>query len=365
MSRIIYIGKSDNKTKQIFIETGLLLSSDFISCPFGSTKTRFQNAELFSYTIEQLSCDEDGMKQYSIVVAKKNVTRKNCPHMFSFVTGTGGWDIELYALNIPEECDAITKNLCTFFPEDYVAKIVLPQIIQPRYCVGIVVPVYSRCVCLEQFLKSIKKSKMSDFILLFMDESMTKGVVDNDRINVNQLIKDFDIGNTCGCVVKLFKSKHGNMNDSILRGLDALANICDYVSTIDSDTIQSEKWISTCIETHKKLTDIYPERPIILSGFNTINSGKHQVIEQHDDYVIKKSVGGCHMFFTPKIYFSIVRPTIISYKWDTNIITNLVKYNGVVATTRPSVVDHIGYNTSVDRDNKCISDYDVSVDFVG
>jgi hypothetical protein len=194
-----------------------------------------------------------------------------------------------------------------------------------------------------------------------VDESLCKDVND-DKIKVRKLIEEYENKNTT--LIKIYKNKHGNMFDSILTGFDLLSTFCDYLMTIDSDTIHKKDWIIKSLDTYNNVYNDVKHNNILLSGFNTTNLGTHKVINEKNKYVIKSTVGGCHMFIHSDIYYKYIRHALISHKWDTNI-TNIMKnvYDSIIVTTKPSVIEHIGFKSSGHRNNDIEGKYDIAVDF--
>ena len=104
----------------------------------------------------------------------------------------------------------------------------------------------------------------------------------------------------------------------------------------------------------------YPGNPFILmSGFNT-ETERHRIIERRSQYILKNSIGGCNMFFHKDIYPDYIRKTLISHKWDSNIISYIQELGGIIGTTNPSVIQHIGEISSGHRDDPTDSNYDRS-----
>ena len=66
------------------------------------------------------------------------------------------------------------------------------------------------------------------------------------------------------------------------------------------------------------------------------------------------------MFFHKNIYPDYIRKTLISYKWDSNIVSYIQELGGVIGTTNPSVIQHIGEISSGHRDIISKSIYDKS-----
>jgi hypothetical protein len=179
-----------------------------------------------------------------------------------------------------------------------------------------------------------------------MDESLTKDV-NEDHLAVHSLIKNFKIPN----LIKIFKNRHGNMFDSILTGWDMIYPFCDHLITIDSDTIMRKDWISKIDWSFQAMKNDSPGNPFVLaSGFNT-ETERHRIIERRSQYILKNSVGGCNMFFHKDIYPDYIRKTLISYKWDSNIVSYIQELGGIIGTTTPSVIQHIGEVSSGHRDD--------------
>jgi hypothetical protein len=119
-------------------------------------------------------------------------------------------------------------------------------------------------------------------------------------------------------------------------------------------------WINKIDISFQAMKNDYPNNPFILaSGFNT-ETQRHCVIEKKSEYILKNSIGGCNMFFHKDIYPDYIRKTLISYKWDSNIISYIQGLGGIIGTTNPSVIQHIGEFSSGHRDEPINSGYDRS-----
>jgi len=140
-------------------------------------------------------------------------------------------------------------------------------------------------------------------------------------------------------VIKIFKTVHGNMYDSIRTAFDLLSEFTDTLVVLDSDTIQKNDWLETLYSTFRSLSSTNKGRPIILSGFHT---KEHPVLRNTPKYRIKASLGGCNMCMDVDTYQLILRPVLTDVAWDHAIRKRMAKYNGIYAATKPSVVQHIG-----------------------
>ena len=349
----IHLGKSSTNTKEYIFKTDLELTNNFRTYPFGSNRMRYQYPEMFKYELIKLE-----NQVYKLIVSR--LKKPNCPVTAKYFW-SDGWTLDLYVSNIPNlntEEFYNKNNLISYLPENYGNYIInVPKNFKPN--IGIVVPLFGRYEYTKKFLDSLNKTELKNCILVLIDESLTKNL-NEDKIKTNELIKNYNL--KCPSI-KIFKNKHGNMFDSFLTGCDLLEPYCDFLMNLDSDTIHKKEWVNNLINIHTELEKKYSSKPILLSGFNTINTNLHKILEEKDNYYLKGSVGGCHLFFRKEVYNMLLRFTIISHKWDTNIFNIINKNKGIIAVSKPSVIEHIGAITSVERNNNKKNYWDKSIDF--
>lgn len=328
---IFPIGVSNNNSITIQLTSPKDYSKQWYISPFGDTRTRFQKENPFAIEFSS---------ETNILLITK--IKSNSKHLW----GTG-WKIPLQLWYPHDISDFI-------IPPNY-GRLIRHNVKKKFYKYGLVVPFYSRVNYVKEFLESLYQSDLSNCLVVFMDESLTKDV-NEDHIAVNSLIKNFKIPN----LIKVFKTRHGNMFDSILTGWDMIYPFCDHLITLDSDTIMHKDWISKIDGSFQAMKNDYPENSFILaSGFNT-ETERHRIIERRSQYILKNSIGGCNMFFHKDIYPDYIRKTLISYKWDSNIIFYIQELDGIIGTTNPSVIQHIGEVSSRHRGDQADLIYDRS-----
>jgi hypothetical protein len=361
----INIGKSVTNILCVKLISTIDLKNTFIlTDPYGTSRVRFGYPEMFTYTLTQLhSLDKssyDSLEElYELQIQRneKILSVQTSKYFFG-----EGWHFDLKITFVPLDKgqSQITPEIVTcLLPKDYTYNI--PKIvIKDKINIGIVIPCFSRKDYLEQFLNSIKDSDLSGCILLFMDESISDNCpnpITQDRIEVHNTISSFmnniqeNESEFTGSAIHITKKYHSNMFDSILHGFDILQNYCKFLMTIDSDTIMKHNWISKLLKTVK---NIGYEKKYILSGFNTTNTKRHLILHDNDKYYEKSTIGGCHIMFDVK-YYSELRCTLNSHKWDTNIVQHAKKLKYNIYVTKPSVIDHIGYESSGHRNDLNIS----------
>lgn len=336
LSRIL-IGNSTTNSIECPIDN--IKIKNIITDPFGSNRMRFHFPDIFNY--------EYNNNKIIISRNKKNKDLANAKYFYS-----DGWNNDLTITIIPKKLNLDRENLLHFLPQDY-GEIELLNINKEYYKVGIIIPTFGRLNYLEKCINSLMKSDLSECLIIIIDESLTKDM-NEDHIKTNEYIKKLDVNFS---LIKIFKNKHGNMFDSNLIGLDILGQCCEFLMTIDSDTIHSNNFVEKIINVYNELEQTFNDKPIIVSGFNTSN---HEFIDNNNlNYYIKKTIGGCHLCFRQELYWKYIRYTLISNKWDTNIYNLFNKINGLIATTKPSVIDHIGEISSVREGGR----HDKSIDF--
>jgi len=338
------IGTSHIKNKDIIIQSELDLSNcAIITDPFGSNKMRFQYKEVFNYKIEKLD------KSYKLMITKQDENIEEINRSFFW---SDGWNLDATISFFPKfdsEHIFTQEDIIKLIPHNYGNVSLNMNFKFPR--VGIVMPLFGRYDYTRICLDSLGQSYLDNCLLILVDESLTKDV-DEDKKKTNQFIQEFNILNIP--VIKIFKNKHGNMFDSLLCGLDIINNRCEFMMNIDSDTVYKKDWIPKTLEVFDSINNEFT----LVTGFNT---NHHKTLIDKEKYVVKGDIGGCHMCFRSNIYHTL-RKTLISNKWDTNICNVIDRNNGIIVSTKPSVVNHIGRKSSV-RTTKKKSDCDKSVDF--
>jgi hypothetical protein len=319
---IFPIGESNENSLTIQLTSHKDYSKKWYIYPFGDTRTRFQKDNPFAI---------DFSKEKNTITITK--IKSNSKHLWG-----AGWKIPLQLWYPHDASDFI-------IPPNY-GRLIRHNVKKKFYKYGLVVPFFSRANYVKEFLGSLQNADMTNCLVVFMDESLTKDV-NEDHLAVHSLIKNFKIPN----LIKIFKNRHGNMFDSILTGWDMIYPFCDHLITIDSDTIMRKDWISKIDESYQAIKNDNPGNQFVLaSGFNT-ETERHRIIEKRSQYILKNSVGGCNMFFHKDIYPDYIRKTLISYKWDSNIVSYIQELGGIIGTTTPSVIQHIGEVSSGHRDD--------------
>lgn len=349
----INIGSSNDRTKK-YILTSKYKINQIITNPFGSTKMRFHYPSTFDCNIKELETPDDNYTyEIDIVRKEKNKDLSNSKYFVG-----KGWNIDLSITCITEDFQLNNEYILTYLPTNYGSVEVsnINDNTHKKYKAGIMVPTFGRLDYLKKCFESLKKTNLTNCVIIIVDESLTKNV-DDDKIETNKYIREFNFAIP---TIKIYKNVHGNMFDSINIGLDILGHVCEFIMTLDSDTIHNTNFVEKTLSTYEqvKSNNNDSDKLIVISGFNT---SKHKIIQNDNlSYYIKETIGGCHLGFKTSDYWNYIRYTLISYKWDTNIYNLINRLGGVIASTKPSVVEHIGEVSSVRDDN---FPYDKSIDF--
>ena len=142
------------------------------------------------------------------------------------------------------------------------------------------------------------------------------------------------------------------MYDSLRVGWDLLFNCfhCKSVMSLDSDTIVKKEWIPILNELYEKINKEH--KYFIVSGFNSTRHSEHFIKQTYSNYYIKNGIGGINMLFSKDTYLDIIKDTLYNVCWDNIVIDKLRKYNGAIACSKPSVIEHIGYNGMWSKGNE-------------
>lgn len=336
--------KNTNNTDKIeyIFSTTLYLNNNLFIKPFGSSRMCYENRNLLNLKLEFIKRKHE-LNYYKIIIVK-NINEIHNSRNGRLLYGSRYnillevW-FPLYVRRL--NCKTI-RSLLPYNYGNIEFNNIKRHVDNNKYKFGLIVPFYSRHNYVEQFLNSLKNTDLNNCLIVFIDESMTKNV-DEDHKKVHQLVKSYSLNYS---LIKIYKNTHGNMFDSILYGMDLLYSYCDFLCTIDSDTIHKTNWIQSIYKSYMDCKKDYPNANILASGFNVVNS-RHSIIEKREKYILKKSVGGCNMFFSKEIYIPIIRKCLFSHKWDTNIVNSIREHNCKIITTNPSVIQHIGFETSI------------------
>lgn len=352
--------ENNNKNKNIIsfdFSSKLTFNNNLFIKPFGSSRLRYETKNILNINLNLLK-KEDNINYYNITITKNQEQLKKSRNAKFFWGNKYDVILELWC---PLYYNNINSEIIySLLPSNYGEIDINNSLVNnphQKYKFGIIIPFYSRHKYVEKFLSSLKKTNLTNCLLIFIDESLTKDV-NEDHKKVNELVKDF---NTNYHLIKIYKNKHGNMHDSILYGMDLLYCYCDFLCTIDSDTIHKNNWINDIYISYSKCKEDFSDTNILVSGFNVVNQ-RHSIVERRENYIIKTSVGGCNMFFSKEIYTNIIRRCLFSHKWDTNIVNSIKDFKNTIITTKQSVIQHIGFETSIKgRINK--ENYDYAEDY--
>lgn len=176
----------------------------------------------------------------------------------------------------------------------------------------------------------------------------------NNGFKTAALIKEFAIDSVP--IIKIFKRKQGNMFESLRFGWDLLKDLlqCEYLCCLDSDTVLKSDWLKQLRWTYQLIEETMSHPNFLLSGFN---ASSHSIVEKHDRYYIKASLGGNNLFYASNIYHRL-RPSLYDVFWDHEMVKRIRLLKGGLFCVRPSVVQHIG-RLGLWSDNN----YDVALDF--
>lgn len=223
-----------------------------------------------------------------------------------------------------------------------------------KYELGIIITLFNRPQYTKQFFESLSKAFIDNhWLIVLIDDHST----DHEAI---ALFNDFDLKG-----IKIIKQRNAitqGIQKSLQIGFDlCFKEGCGVAMNFDNDCLIKKDGIQTILSLQK--TFVHQ----IITGFNcnTKNrdgSERHKKITEFTTWTERKSVGGINMCFSKDVYEKYVSPALkIKGNWDHNTCINSEKDGKRIVCTRPSVVQHIGFNSSLNHSNEEI---DMADDFM-
>ncbi len=216
---------------------------------------------------------------------------------------------------------------------------------------SLLITTYERPDYLYRCLESLKTSGITKDIQVLIVDDNSK----DER--VIQFASDF-----CdwfgGEYSILKKEPRSGICQSLSIGYERLFKSNDYVINLDADAIVSENFF----EVIKKLIEKNPNK--LITGFNSLtknNRGsiRHGVVSTSSDgYVLKKSCGGINLVTNKANYTKYIKPALDqinrmrSGNWDEVATRNYSKDGNLIVCASPSIVQHIGFDSSMGHNDK-------------
>lgn len=222
--------------------------------------------------------------------------------------------------------------------------------------VGLFVSCYNRPEYLRRCIESLRQADLSNVseILFYNDGS------DDSRVSGLLMGLNYNV---------YYSAKNEGIKKVVLFASEMLFNAgCDIVINLDSDAIVRPDFIDKLLSVHSLTPDT------ITTGFNCLTKNKngtdrHVVVKQHELYNEKKSVGGINMLYSKSVFESYIKPAL-QYSianggnWDHLSCINLNSDGKTVSCVTPSVVQHIGFVSSMGHQSGG-EPPDVADDFIG
>ena len=205
--------------------------------------------------------------------------------------------------------------------------------------IGLVIPVYNRSEYLEECIRSLSACNFpSNIMIVFMDDASTDG-------NVSKFIADF-ISRFPGLNIKYVINNHNiAIGANLIKGIEyCLDEKCEVIINLDSDAIVKKNFIDVLLQLKKA----HPN--YIVSGFNCIKEDNPflRIENNGSSYGLKKFCNGLNMCFDSALYRNYIKPSIqLQGNWDYNTSILCQKNNLPFVISIPSVVQHIGFYSSM------------------
>lgn len=206
------------------------------------------------------------------------------------------------------------------------------QATKKKYEIGLVITTYNRPFYLHRTLASLRKSILTDTVILLIDDK-------SNDLHTLKLLIQFELENVP--VIKFFRKKKEGclMFENLQIGWTHLLKTfsCKYLVNLDADAIVKPEWLLTLRNVHQqqKLNNSH----VLITGFNAY---QHSIIRESKDYYYKKSIGGVNLFFDELLYQNTIKPSLVDLQWDDHAVALMNTNNFPIVCTKPSVVQHLG-----------------------
>lgn len=207
--------------------------------------------------------------------------------------------------------------------------------------IGLVITIHNRPEYLERTFAALKKSRLHNTTIFLANDAST-------FYKTNKMYREFEMPGVE--VVRHMNHSRKNMFHGLRTGWNYFYNNgFDVLSNLDSDVDLKPHWQERLIELYLK----YPNR--IISGFNTVSGGRHQIVHEKPDCYFKNTIGGINMMFSRTLY-EMVEPCLYHSNWDWKVCR---EYDRFFVVTKPSVIQHIGFAST----QRHYEDVDVALDY--
>lgn len=206
--------------------------------------------------------------------------------------------------------------------------------------VALLLTTYNRPEYLKQCLWSLERADLSKVdTIMVIDDGSTDGET-LSLINNTPLIKYKD------SFMRLSINRDNKgIKQRLFDGYEHLFRAgFDIVINLDSDAIVRPDFV-------ERLIEVYDKEIGVVTGFNcdTRNANgaeRHTLISKKIGYNIRKSVGGINLLTDNAMYEAYIRPSLQEVgNWDANTFIKA----GFALSVCPSVIQHIGFNSSMNH----------------
>lgn len=203
--------------------------------------------------------------------------------------------------------------------------------------IALIITAYNRPQYLKKCFDSLKKVSFKENVSIYIVDDAS----DSETIG---LCREFHLyaNNNQVETYLIEKVKNSGIKDSIKRGVEcAIKDGCDIIINIDGDAILKPDAFNRLVELKQK----HPNN--IISGFNHVSANNPNVFEREDHY-LKHFCNGINMCFDKPLYEKYIKPALeVHGNWDYNTSVNCKKDSVMFVVTKPSVVQHIGFDSSM------------------
>ena len=198
---------------------------------------------------------------------------------------------------------------------------------------GIVVTCFERPQELHITLDSLMKSDIpKDTTIIFINDASVDHRV---QVQIDSFYKE-------GVnIMRWVNIKNEGIFTNLWMGFEYLFNNgFTFMCNLDSDAPVSADWLTKLQEVHEQ------QRPCFATGFNPQHP-MFEELEKYDNCVQLSNIPGINIYFEKLLYQMVINALKLGLSWDWELGNQSRKNKIPIFATRPSVVEHIGKDSTL------------------
>ncbi len=205
-----------------------------------------------------------------------------------------------------------------------------------KYSIGVVIPIFNRSRYLKRTFESLADSILPEYTsLILIDDAST----DTDTI---KLFQEFTMPKIR--IIRVRNKTNKGVADNLKFGWNYFMNEgYDIFTNLDSDAVVKQDWLLKLLLLREKCPNE------IISGFQIQNASTVDIIHEEPDCRVTNFCSGINLMFDIGNFALIMEALEANEMWDFKLGEMMHEKKRYYFTTKPSVIQHIGLNSSLNH----------------